>query len=119
MIAVCVSNNFVELQTNEFCEKIRNASLYKFVGVDYSRNNMNGKEGNGLDLINTVILQDNDGTVYHVEPNSNGLKFAKQEISYKEYKKLQRKETIGVFSGFFLILGSFIAVMVTFVRYFS
>ncbi|MBD8069279.1 hypothetical protein [Bacillus sp. PS06] len=113
---MCVSNNFIELQAYEFCEKIRNDSLYKFVGVDYSRSHING---NGLELINTVILQDSDGTVYYVEPNSNGLKFAKREITYKEYKKLQRKETISAISGFVLIIGSFGALMATFVRFFG
>jgi hypothetical protein len=119
VINVCVSNNFVELQANEFCEMIREHSLYKFIGVNRSEINYNQKDGNESGFIKTVILQDNDGTVYYVEPNSNGLKFAKQEITYAEYKRLQRKETINAFSGFFLIGGSFSAIMIAFVSYFS
>jgi hypothetical protein len=119
VINVCVSNNFVELQANEFCEKIQEHSLYKFIGVNRSEINYNQKDGNESGFIKTVILQDNDGTVYYVEPNSNGLKFAKQEITYAEYKRLQRKETINAFSGFFLIGGSFSAIMIAFVSYFS
>lgn len=116
---MCVSNNFIELQAYEFSEKIREDSLYRYVGVEYSKSNINRVEGNGLDLITKVILQDNDGTLYHIDPNSNGLKFAKQEITYKQYQRLQKRETINAFSGFFLIIGSFSAIMVTFVRYFS
>jgi hypothetical protein len=119
VINVCVSNNFVDLQANDFCEKILEHSLYNFVGVNRSEINYHQKDGNELGFIKTVILQDNDGTVYYVEPNSNGLKFAKQEITYKEYKRLQRKETITAFSGFFLIGGSFSAIMIAFVSYFS
>ncbi len=113
---LCVSNNFVELQAYEFSEKIRVNSLYKFVRVEKS--NSNGTEGSVLDLITHVILQDTDGTLYQIEPNPNGLKFAKKEITYKEYNKLQNKETFTAFSAFFIIIGFFSIGMVSFTKLF-
>lgn len=119
MSILCVSNNFVELQAYEFTEKIQESSLYKFVRFEKSKNNNFGSEGVGLDLITQVILQDNDGALYPVEPNLNGLRFAKKEITYNEYKKLQSKETFTAFSTVFLAIGIFSIGMVGFVKLFT
>ncbi|MEH7223651.1 hypothetical protein V7112_07505 [Bacillus sp. JJ1566] len=116
---MCVSNHFVELQAYELSEKIRESSLYTFVRFEKSKNNNMGSEGEGLDLITQVILQDNDGALYPVEPNLNGLRFAKKEITYNEYKKLQSKETFTAFSIFFLAIGVFSIGMVGFIKFFT
>lgn len=113
---MCVSNNFIEQQAYEYSEKIRKNSLYKFVRTD-SLDENNGTTRDGLALITKVILEDKDGNLYHVDPNPNGLRFAKKEITYREYKKLQNKETRNAFLTFFVIIGFFGAVMVTLMKY--
>ena len=66
----------------------------------------------GTALITKVLLEDKDGTPYSVEPNLNGLRFAKGEISYKKYQKLQRKNDVTMFLCFFGIIGFFIVLMI-------
>jgi hypothetical protein len=120
VIKVCVSNNFIEQQAYRRTEQILENSLYKFVRVDYSRgksagfqkqdehgNDYNDRQTNGVALITKVILEDKDGTLYSVEPNINGLRFAKGEISYSKYRKLQRKNDLTMFICFFVIIGFF------------
>ena len=117
---MCVSNNFVEQEAYEFTKKIRECSQYKFIKLDLSKNiinSNNGRKDNGLDLITKVILEDKDGTLYSVEPNSNGLRFAKKEITFKEYKKLQNRDSLNIFVIFFGLMGLLIVLMLTFVRY--
>jgi hypothetical protein len=126
---VCYSNNFIEQQAYEMSEKIRKNSLYKFVRVEYSigtslvsqKQNMPSQEHpttNGLALITKVILKDKDGTIYSVEPSPNGVRFAKGEISYKEYKKLEQRETYKGIATFLVIIGFFIILMFILMKYF-
>lgn len=118
---MCVSNNFIEQQAYKMTEEIRRNSLYQFVGVDYSdgegvgfqkqddnRVEHNGLQPNGIALIKKVFLEDMDGTLYSIEPNLNGLRFAKGEITYHKYRILQRKNDNTMFISFFGIIGFFI-----------
>lgn len=129
---MCVSNNFIEHQAYKMSEKIRSNSVYKFVRVDTSEgnyfelnkielcmdsNNLTGPNGHCLPLIKKVILEDKEGKCYSIEPNENGLKFAIGEISYREYTKLQKKETFNGIAGFFVSIGFISLLMVTFVKF--
>lgn len=117
VIRMCFSNNFIEQQAYEMSKKIREHSRYKFLRLEFSGETRSGNQ-NGEALITKVILEDEDGTLYSVEPNPIGLRFAKGEISYKEYRKLQSKETSLVFVSLFAIIGFFSVVMFTLSRYF-
>lgn len=122
VINVCGNNNFIEQQAYEFTEKIRENSLYKFVRIDFSESTFGGNtkiRDDQLVLITKVILEDKDGTVYFVEPNSNGLRFAKKEITYDEYKKLQKIDDRKAYTMFFGIIGLFGVLMVTTINYFT
>lgn len=117
---VCVSNRFIEQQAYDFSEKIRVSSLYRFVGTELSKDDLvtsNGTVEDPFVLITKVILEDTDGTLYYVAPNVNGLRFAKREITYKEYKKLQKNETRNAIVMFFGILGFFSVFMITMMKY--
>lgn len=107
---MCSSNNFIEQQAYEMSEKIKKDSLYKFIRVEYSE----GEAG----YITKAILEDKDGTLYSIEPNPIGVKFARGEITFKEYKKLQKRDTVNVmaiFSGIIVLFGGF---MFGFMKYF-
>ncbi len=107
---MCSSFDFIERQALEMCEMIRENSLYRLVRIEFSG-------GRGLELsenmmienvqgiITKVILEDKDGTIYSIEPNSIGYSFAKGEITYKEYKRKTKRDTLQLVFGFFLITG--------------
>lgn len=119
---MCVSNNFIEQQAYEMGEEIRKNSLYKLVRVEVSGGNSlefqkQDDYWNGKDLITKVILEDTKGTLYSVKPDHNGLRFAKGEITYKEYNQLQKREDFKGFSYFFVIIGFFIIMMFMLMRY--
>ena len=102
MIRVCSSNSFIEQQAYEMSKEIKKGSVYKFIRVDYSEVEAG--------YITKVILEDKDGTVYSIEPNPIGVKFARGEITFKEYKKLQKRDTLNVmaiFSGVIVLFGGF------------
>ncbi|WP_342431037.1 hypothetical protein [Neobacillus sp. FSL H8-0543] len=122
---MCVSNHFIEQQAYKMTEVIKGNTLYKFVGVDFSggegagfqklvvhENEHHDTPASGTALITKVLLQDKDGSLYSVEPNLNGLRFAKGEISYKKYQKLQRKNDLTMFLCFYGIIGFFIVSMI-------
>jgi hypothetical protein len=102
VIRVCSSNSFIEQQAYEMSKEIKKDSIYKFIREDYSE----AEAG----YITKVILEDKDGTVYSIEPNPIGVKFARGEITFKEYKKLQKRDTLNVmaiFSGVIVLFGGF------------
>jgi hypothetical protein len=83
-------------------EKIKKDSVYKFIREEYS----DAEAG----YITKVVLEDKDGTVYSIEPNPIGIKFSRGEITFKEYKKLQKRDTLNVmaiFSGIIVLFGVF------------
>jgi hypothetical protein len=57
------------------------------------------------------MLEDKKGTIYSIKPDHIGLRFAKGEISYKEYSQIQKKEDLKGFSYFFVIIGFFLIMM--------
>ena len=49
------------------------------------------EQWNGQDFITKIILEDKKGALFSVKPDYSGLRFAKGEITYKEYNKIQKK----------------------------
>ncbi|MDM5328254.1 hypothetical protein [Neobacillus sp. CF12] len=122
---MCAPNNFIEQQAYEMYEKIKKNSVYNFIRADYSEGSNLGfhLQGDniikGSALITKVVLEDKDGTQYNVEPNPTGVRFAKGEITYKEYKKLQKRETVNGIAAFFGILVFFSGVMYFLMKIFT
>lgn len=113
---LCSSNNFIEQQAYEMSEKIKKDSIYKFIKVVYSGGNNLGSPSESA-LISQVVLESQEGTVYFVEPNPIGVKFAKGEISFKEYKKLQKRNTSHGIAIFFGIIFFFSGLMFMLMKY--
>lgn len=122
---MCAPNIFIEQQAYEMYEKIKKNSVYNFIRADYSESSNLGfhLQGDniikGSALITKVVLEDKDGTQYYVEPNPTGVRFAKGEITYKEYKKLQKRETVNGIAAFFGILVFFSGVMYFLMKIFT
>jgi hypothetical protein len=113
---VCSSNNYIEQQAYEMSEKIKKDSIYKFIKVVYSGGNDLGSPS-GQVLITQVVLEDKDGTEYFVEPIPIGVKFAKGEISFKEYKKQLKRENLNGIASFFGIIVFFSGLMFMLMKY--
>jgi hypothetical protein len=115
VILMCFSTGYIEQQASRMTNEIRSHSVYKFLGVGYFDGDSNHSHKpeythgplEETRLISKIFLEDEDGTVYSVEPNMNGLKFAKGEISYSKYRKSQRKNDTTIFLSFFAMLGFF------------
>jgi len=105
---MCLTNNFVEEQAYKVSKTIKESSIYKFDRVIYSNNNIDVFLDSNWDeksLITNVVLKDNYDQEYVIKPNQNGMKFAKGEISFKKYTKLQRKEdTQGIWAFIFSVV---------------
>ena len=94
---MCITNNFMEHQAYKMSEEIRKHSLYKVVKVEvFGGENFEfsqqAEQWNGKDFITKIILEDKKGALFSVKPDYSGLRFAKGEITYKEYNKMQKKE---------------------------
>lgn len=116
---MCISNNEIERQAYIMSEKIRNNSIYKSIGMEFvgTENLMFQNQPledilakKDLSLVSKVILEDSKGMRFAIEPNEIGLSYAKGEITYKEYKQMQNKESklfigylVALSSGFFLV----------------
>lgn len=114
---MCGSTDFIEQQAYDMYEKIRSLSIYNFVTVEYSTGSGPDRNSTKMNLITKVILQDKDGTQYSVEPNPFGLRFAKGEITYKKYRKLQKNHTFYLFFIFAGIIAFFGFSMFIMLRY--
>ncbi|RKQ15045.1 hypothetical protein D8M05_11340 [Oceanobacillus bengalensis] len=128
---MCFSYSFIEQQTHEMSKKIWDSSLYKLIRIDFAGGNcfkvqsnlsdwvsLETEMGNKSTLITKVILEDIEGKHYSIEPNDNGLRFAKGELTYKEYKNLQEKGNalwITIFIVGFLLIFTLMSVLVKFV----
>ncbi|WP_176791268.1 hypothetical protein [Thalassobacillus cyri] len=101
-------------------KEIRENSIYLPVAIEY----IGGKtvklphELETAELITKVIVKDREGNYYKIGPNEKGLRFAKGEISYKEYLKLKRKENRRFFTYFTSITGSFFIAGWTIIKFF-
>jgi hypothetical protein len=123
---MCSSFDFIENQAFEMSENIRKETIYKFVGLETKKNSdfekqldqgkadgCNHVAGTWPDFITMVFLEDEAGNTYSVEPSPTGLRFAKGEITYKEYLTLQKQETVKVKSLFFTAIGFVSLLMFT------
>lgn len=131
VLNMCSPFHFIEQQAYEMSEKIRKDSIYKFVNVEVSEGSSQGSQQNLVDsnscvqetrtwagYITKVILEDEKGKLYLIEPSIDGLRFAKGEITYQEYRKLQKRETINIVSIFFVAVGLIGIMMLTLKRFF-
>lgn len=127
---MCSSFQFIEQQSFEISEKIREDTIYKFVRVEVSKSSSLGFQHdhghtNGCVqvsetrpvYITKVILEDVDGKHYFVEPTPDGLRFAKGDISFNEYEKRHKRETLNVITFFFLAVG-FISIVMLAVKWY-
>jgi hypothetical protein len=121
---MCSSFKFVEQQAFEMSEKIRKESIFKFVRVEVSgitglgsqetyehSDGCVGASSPQLGCITKVILEDEQGALYTIEPNIDGLRFAKGEITYKEYRKREKKESTTMLSVFLMAVGLISVIM--------
>ncbi|MFS0638493.1 hypothetical protein AB1K84_21570 [Mesobacillus foraminis] len=93
---MCVSNHAFELQTHRMYERIQKESIYRLVRIVYTEGksiDLPNEHINLLELITKITIKDNEGNIYEIEPSESGLRFARGDISYKEYLRLQKKET--------------------------
>src|SRR5699024_5841637 len=104
---------------------------YKLIRIDFAGGNcfkiqnspndwvsLEKEMGNKSALITKVILEDSEGKLHSIEPNDNGLRFAKGELTYKEYKILQDKGNalwITIFIIGVLVFFTLMSVLVKFV----
>jgi hypothetical protein len=90
---MCVSNNAFEFQAYKMSEQIIKHTIYQPVKVVYfGEKEADVNEISAIELITKIILQDNEGHVYEVEPSENGIRFAKGEITYQEYLQRGKKD---------------------------
>jgi hypothetical protein len=118
---MCVSNNFIEQQAYKISKQMQNTALYNVVRIENTDginliSNIQEEQWNGKDFITKVILEDKIGNYYTVKPDNIGLRFAKGEISYKEYRKILQKENLKVYSYFLVSIGVIISLMLSVVN---
>lgn len=102
---MCFSHNVIEQQSFKICDEIREHSIYKLVSIATTggesikinentslESNIKLLSGETIPLVTKVILEDASGRHYSVSPDEAGLQFAKGEVTYKEYLRLQAKE---------------------------
>lgn len=111
---MCISHNEIERQAYIMSEKIRKNSIYKPIAMELVGRTSLGFQNQSLEdlltkkdlpLVSKVILEDEEGRRYAIEPNEMGLSYAKGEITYKEYKRRQNKES-KLFIGYLTALSS-------------
>lgn len=122
---MCFSSDVFERQASIISEKIIRYSIYKPVSLDFiGEKNVNIQDykyqenGGTLPLITRIILEGNAGSRISIEPNENGLMYAMGEISYKEYKKIQNKDSRQFIGYFFTISSAFILISWVSLRWF-
>lgn len=108
---MCFSTNAIEHLVYDMSKKIYENSIYKMVRIDFigcksvelrnqTKNPFSEDSGEECPLIAKLVLGGDNGTLYDIEPNLNGLKFAKGDITYKEYKNIQKGEWYQGFTFF-------------------
>lgn len=113
---MCFSTNVIEKQASVISEKIIKNSIYKPISLDLIGEKNVGiqdfkfQENGGDPLITRIVLEDNAGLRTSIEPNENGLMYAMGEISYKEYKKTQNKDSRQFIGYFFAISSAFFLI---------
>lgn len=113
---MCISSNFVELQAYRICEEMKNQSIYKMMKVGLSDDSIIEPQnlesfGDGRALITKAIFEDTEGKSYSVNINHNGLRFAMGELTYKEYRKMEKNEDLMALGFLALLIGLIITIM--------
>ena len=127
---MCSSHNYIEQHAYEMSKRIWENSAYKPIKLEFAGgtsldlknqpnywDSFNKEMAHTTVLITKIVLESSEGKLYSVEPNDNGLRFAKREITYKEYKMLQKKENINgavIFIATIFVLFTFMAVLIKF-----
>ncbi|MFE4524287.1 hypothetical protein ACFRCQ_19610 [Cytobacillus firmus] len=127
---MCFTHDVIERQALKICEEMKMYSIYSLVGVATTGDQVKIQEntsiesnfkllpGEALPLITNVMLQDAYGRVYSVSPDEAGLQFAKGEVTYKEYKRLQAKEKIQLTTILIASGGTLFLLSWSFLRFF-
>ena len=115
---MCINNDFVERHAYQMYEEIKKSSLFKVVRVEgiggtYLNPEKLKEQMNSQELITNIVLEDNNKKRYVVNPDPFGYKFANGEISYKEYKNMQKMDDFKWISYSILGMG-FLSIMLYF-----
>ncbi|MFY3792088.1 hypothetical protein ACOQFO_10480 [Ureibacillus sp. MALMAid1270] len=115
---MCVNNNFIENQSYRVYEEISKSSLFKVARVEFLEGYCWEPQFepilfNKNDLITKIILKDDNNNSFTINPDDMGLKFAKGEISYKEYLKFQKVDDFKWIGYSILGVGIIITMMLT------
>lgn len=105
VIRMCFSYDQIEHQAYRLAKQIMLQSKHNPVRLNLVGNSsieltnrnfvidkLQNQDGS-VPLIKHVILQDQAGKLYSIEPCETGLQFAQGEITYKEYLQKQKGET--------------------------
>ena len=124
---MCISNNEIERQAYIMCEKIRRNSIYKPISIEFIGEKQIELQNQPLEdllvkkdlpLVSKVILEDEKGMRFDIEPTEIGLRYAIGEITFMEYKQLQNKAS-KLFVGYLIALSSgFLLMSWAFLRLF-
>ena len=126
---MCFSNNAIEQLAYTMSEQIYKHSIYKIIKIEFiggesidiqnqTQNLFSLDVSKELPLVTKLVLKGENGILYAIEPNENGLKFAKGQITYKEYNSIQKG---GIYKGFIygsISIATFLLVGWAMVEYF-
>ncbi|KGR80077.1 hypothetical protein CD29_03790 [Ureibacillus manganicus DSM 26584] len=120
---MCINNDFIENQSYRIYEEIRKSSLFKVARVEFQEGycwepQFEPIQFNNNDLITKIILKDDNNNSFTINPDDIGLKFAKGEISYKDYLRFQKIDNFKWIGFSILGVGILITMMLTFYMYF-
>jgi hypothetical protein len=113
---MCFPQNIIEQETYRFAEEIRKQCVYKPLRIVLAGNQslqikpgilLNSFPEESVPFISKIILEDKNGQLYEIEPTETGIQFAKGDISYQEYARLQKKESTQYLAFFILVLCTF------------
>lgn len=116
---MCLSNDVLEQGAYLIFNQIIKETTYEIVCLEidgkrlqyqdyYSIGNKEFLQHNVL--MSKIHLRDKTGNIYLIEPNMNGLKFAKGEISFAEYIRQQKKAERLAFCLFGILVGVLLTV---------
>ena len=120
---MCINNDFIENQSYRIYEEISKSSLFKVARVEFLEGycwepQFELNQFNKNNLITKIILKDDKINSFTINPDDIGLKFAKREISYKEYLRFQKVDDFKWIGYSILGVGILITMMLTMYIYF-
>ncbi|WP_409250734.1 hypothetical protein V1502_11210 [Bacillus sp. SCS-153A] len=114
---MCVSDNIFEKQAYLILKQMADSPIYKPVKLQLSGGEtidfLNWeREYNqpSMALIKKVIVEDQNGSQFSVDPDEAGLKFTNGEIGFEDYQKIKRTDTKKLFTIFSISIGSILGV---------